>query len=59
MKFDINIGYDDLSDACKAKIEKIEKLVGKENIYINYPTVANVHSCWIDTIAPGQIDQKK
>jgi len=39
MTLDLNITFDDLSEDCKAKIKKLQKLVGKDNFTINYPDI--------------------
>lgn len=39
MKIDLDITWDDLSEECKSKIKKLQKLMGKDNVNITYPNV--------------------
>ena len=52
MKIDLDITYDDLSDSCKEKIKKLQRLVGKDSITINYPEINKF-------IRPGDYDWEK
>lgn len=48
MKIDLTIGWDDLSPACKKKIEQIRKLVDKVDII--YPNINDL--VWRDRTYP-------